>query len=57
MDKYGIDNVRGGSYSSTNLSESQIKNLHHINKSHNDKCFNCGKKGHFMNICKLISEK
>lgn len=57
MDKYGINNVRGGSYSSINLSESQNKHLQHINKSQNDKCFNCGKNGHFINMCKLLFSK
>lgn len=51
MDKYGIDNVRGGSYSNTTLNEWQIKALNHELKTSNDLCFNCGKPGHFASNC------
>ena len=57
MDKYGIDNVRGGSYSNVNLSNTQKSHLRQICRSQNDKCFNCGKNGHFTNNCKKYSKQ
>jgi hypothetical protein len=57
MDKYGIDNVRGGSYSNVSLSNTQKSHLRQICRSHNDKCFNCGKNGHFTNNCKKYSKQ
>ena len=51
MDKYGIDNVRGGSYSKVNLTKIQLACLQHISKSSNDRCFKCNKSGHFASRC------
>lgn len=51
MDKYGIDNVRGGSFVSVKLEQSTINILKHMNNGTNDNCFKCGKKGHFVNEC------
>ncbi len=52
MEKYGIDNVRGGSYSNlklTNLQKSFIKNeLRVVDNS----CFICGKMGHYAKNCR-----
>ena len=51
MNKYGIDNVRGGTYTKIIL-DSETKNL--LKKeivSATDKCFNCNKKGHFTANC------
>jgi hypothetical protein len=52
MDKYGIDNVRGGSYTKINLEEYQIKALKLELCTANNLCFKCGKLGHFASRCK-----
>jgi GIY-YIG catalytic domain/Zinc knuckle len=51
MDKYGIDNVRGGSFSSVELDKSTISVLEKMKNGTNDLCFKCGKSGHFANNC------
>ncbi len=51
MDKYGINNVRGGSFVSIKLKKSIIETLQQMNKGTNNKCFSCGKYGHFANNC------
>lgn len=52
MDKYGIDNVRGGSYTLLHLDTSTKKHLEKISNSTNNRCFKCGKSGHFAKDCK-----
>jgi len=51
MSKYGIDNVRGGSYCQIVLSDdvkqfitNEINNVKNV-------CFKCGQAGHFINYC------
>ena len=51
MDKYGINNVRGGSYVQIKLDKVTIENLEKMNRGTTDKCFLCGEKGHFMKDC------
>lgn len=51
MSKYGINNVRGGTFSQPSLDKSTLTHLAKTIKSSTDACFNCGKKGHFSNKC------
>tara|TARA_B100000902_G_C27237687_1_gene878334 strand:+ start:348 stop:1019 length:672 start_codon:yes stop_codon:yes gene_type:complete len=55
MDKYGIENVRGGDYASIELSTEQIKMLQTEIHGANDLCHKCGQVGHFMRSCPSAS--
>ena len=51
MKKYGINNVRGGSYCQVVLPEMSKKALEIEVLGNTDACFKCGKRGHFANKC------
>ena len=51
MDLYGINNVRGGSYTSIELPDYQIKALQMELCTSKNKCFNCLGIGHFADQC------
>lgn len=53
MLKYGIENVRGGSYSSIYLTESQKECLQIELFSAKNACFSCGKIGHYASECSI----
>lgn len=51
MEKHGVNNVRGGSFSQIDLDKNQQELIAKMIKSANDKCYLCGKKDHFINNC------
>ena len=51
MDKYGIQNVRGGSYVKIELDNSTVYHLQQMSNGTNNKCFICSKEGHFAKDC------
>ena len=51
MQKYGISNVRGGSFSTSKLSKSDLSTINKMIKSSSDLCFNCDEYGHFASNC------
>jgi hypothetical protein len=54
MEKYSIDNVRGGSYTKIELSDLEKDKINQILNSINDRCYKCNTKGHFANECEKI---
>ena len=51
MAKYGIDNVRGGSYSHLKLCDKTKFFINKEIKTAEDRCFICGESGHFASNC------
>ena len=52
MEKYGINNVRGGSFCQIKLSDGNIEVLKQMINNVTDKCYICGNNGHYANECK-----
>lgn len=51
MSKYGIENVRGGSYCQEELDNVQYEALQRELRGASDACSRCGRKGHFVKDC------
>jgi hypothetical protein len=51
MEKYGINNVRGGSFCQIQLNESDKKTILKMFNSINNKCYLCGCQDHFISEC------
>lgn len=58
MKKFGINNVRGGSYTRLQLTKYEINHLVRLIRSSEDRCFVCGSRDHFAKQCeKLFCKK
>ena len=56
MSEYGIDNVRGGSFTTVNLSKEEKNVIEKMIIGSTDCCYKCKKKGHFAKDCKYIPQ-
>lgn len=54
MAKYGINNVRGGSFVKFVLSNEERRIINQMIKGATDCCFNCGSADHYANNCDLV---
>jgi hypothetical protein len=52
MDQHGIENVRGGSFSTIKLHKTTISQLQKMSRGTKDECFKCGEAGHFSRGCR-----
>jgi cellular nucleic acid-binding protein len=51
MEKYGIDNVRGGAYTQIDLTEGSRESLQREIRGTTDVCFKCNRPGHWASQC------
>ena len=57
MKKYGIDNVRGGTFCQIKLPKRAKKFLEKMICGSSDKCYCCGRSGHFAKDCHMKNRK
>jgi len=55
MSDYGIDNVRGGSFSQVTLSDDIRDIIHKMLRTASDSCFYCGSSDHFAQDCSPVT--
>ena len=55
MSQYGIDNVRGGAYVTTDLRQYEKNSLRKELNNIHERCFKCGKKGHYVDMCNEVN--
>ncbi len=53
MNKFGIDNVRGGSFATIHLDKATKRVIERMINNATDKCFKCGKNNHFAKDCSV----
>jgi hypothetical protein len=51
MEKYGINNVRGGSFCELKLDKDNLQTIKKMIDGSTDKCYICGENGHFVRDC------
>lgn len=51
MERYGIENVRGGSFSKEHIDTSQIQVIRRMIRTAKNQCYTCGKNGHLQREC------
>jgi hypothetical protein len=51
MEKYGINNVRGGSFCELKLDKDNLQTIKKMITGSTDKCYICGENGHFARDC------
>jgi hypothetical protein len=57
MEKFGIANVRGGTFSRVTLESMEMTIISKMIKGANNKCFNCGSNSHFVKDCTKTTTK